>query len=154
MDIFAQDHVSLGTITEKENNVFLLPRYGAVGLERWNWRETWNSLEKNDRNSVKRHNDPFFVFNDRLLNYDAKPLSFPSLEIPSLWFQLSKAIIETQPILQPLKQRSKWVLSFTCLVFKNALDFDSRVILSFRSPFLTLRFSLKIKFFYLIKYGL
>ena len=28
---------------------------------------------------------------------------------------------------------------------KMAIDFDSRVILSFRSPFLTLRFSLKIK---------
>ena len=30
---------------------------------------------------------------------------------------------------------------------KNALDFDPRVILSFRSPFLTLRFSLKTKSF-------
>ena len=31
--------------------------------------------------------------------------------------------------------------------WKNALDFDLRVILSFRSPFSTLRFSLKIKSF-------
>ena len=31
--------------------------------------------------------------------------------------------------------------------FKSALDFDWRVILSFRSPFSTLRFSLKIKSF-------
>ena len=32
-------------------------------------------------------------------------------------------------------------------VFKKALDFDKRVISSFRSPFSTLRFSLKIKSF-------
>ena len=40
-----------------------------------------------------------------------------------------------------MKIRQTWV------VFKKALDFDLRVILSFHSPFSTLQFCLKIKYF-------
>ena len=36
---------------------------------------------------------------------------------------------------------------FPISICKQALDFDSQVILLFRSPFLTMRFSLKIEYF-------
>ena len=44
----------------------------------------------------------------------------------------------------PNQNRSCWAFK---LIPKSALDFDLRVISSFRSPFSTLRFSLKIKYF-------